>query len=80
MIDREVDDMIPSVQTIGGKAFDFCDMQELPVEPFNQSLRRALLYARYNPELTPDGLEQLGIRDAKVEALLRMISRLPKTL
>ena len=41
---------------------------------------RAFLSARYNPELTPDGLEQLGIRNFKLEDLLRMGLATPENI
>jgi hypothetical protein len=49
-IDREIGDLIPR------------DEEGTPV-PLSQDLGKAFLYARYNAELTPEGLADLGLPD-----------------
>ncbi|MGA8730681.1 MAG: patatin-like phospholipase family protein [Terracidiphilus sp.] len=80
VIDREVGDMIPRVKQPGGKYLTFDERQALPIRPLSEGLGRAFLYARYNPELTQGGLEQLGIRDFKLEDLLRMDLATPENI
>jgi hypothetical protein len=55
-LDREVGDLVP--RGADGK----------PI-PLDTNLGRAFLYARYNAELTREGLEALGLADVSVEAV-----------
>jgi hypothetical protein len=58
-IDRELGDMIPR------------DDQGRPV-PLGQDLQRHFLYARYNADLSAEGLTALGISDVDREAVRRL--------
>ena len=80
VIDREVGDMIPRVKGSQEKYLTFEERQALPVIPLSEDRGRAFLYARYNPELTAKGLDELGICDYKLEELLRMDLATPENI
>ena len=44
----------------------------LPKIPLSVSQHKKFLYARYNPEFTPEGLKAIGITDYNLGDLLRM--------
>ncbi len=72
VIDRELGDMIPRE----GNEYDFkltpAERLALPKKPIAQGLGKAFLYARYNPELTEEGMAALGIQKYDLETLLKM--------
>jgi hypothetical protein len=72
VIDREVGDMIPREKAPTGVNLTFEQRQALPRIPLSEDKTKAFLYARYNPELTIDGLNELGIRDYNLDDLVRM--------
>ena len=80
VIDREVGDMIPRVRQPQDRYLTFTERQALPVRPLSDGLGRAFLYARYNPELTADGLRKLNICDFNLDDLLRMDLATPENI
>jgi hypothetical protein len=60
-MDREIGDMIPRNET-GEKI------------PLSQDLGRKFLYARYNADLSRDGLDDLGLNDIKPENVQKLDS------
>jgi hypothetical protein len=61
VLDREIGDMIP--RDADGK-----------VIPLNQDLGRRFLYARYNADLSREGLDALGLHDIKPENVQKLDS------
>jgi len=80
VIDREIGDMVPRQKAPQGANLTFDERQALPRLPLDQSLGRAFLYARYNPELTDAGLKQLGVGDYNLDDLLRMDLATPQNI
>jgi uncharacterized protein len=60
-IDREVGDLIPR------------DTAGAPI-PISQDCGRAFLYARYNAELTREGLDAMGLKDVKPDQVSKLDS------
>jgi hypothetical protein len=61
VLDREIADMIP--RDDGGNAI-----------PLSQNLGRRFLYARYNADLSREGLDAMGLHDIKPENIQRLDS------
>jgi predicted acylesterase/phospholipase RssA len=71
VIDREIGDMIPRVGA-NQPGLSLEERLALPLIPLSQSLGKQFLYARYNPEFTPEGLAAIGVTDYNLTDLLRM--------
>lgn len=71
VIDREIGDMIPRR---GGdkKGLSLEERLALPKVPLSEPQHKQFLYARYNPEFTPQGLNAIGVADYNLSDLLRM--------
>lgn len=72
VIDRELGDMVPRQ---GNECeFDLTLKQRLalPLKPLEEKLGKAFLYARYNAELTDEGMAQAGIDRYDLDTLLKM--------
>ena len=61
ILDREIGDMIP--RDAGGKMI-----------PLSQDLGRRFLYARYNADLSREGLNAMGLPDIKPENVQKLDS------
>lgn len=57
VIDREMIDLAPRELQ---REVSQDEILQAPVRPLSEDLGRAFLYARYNADLSPEGLEQLG--------------------
>ena len=69
VIDRELLDMVPRRGDDDGK---LTERLARPRVGLDQDLGRSFLYARYNVDLSDDGLARLGIRDVKAEDARKM--------
>jgi predicted acylesterase/phospholipase RssA len=72
IIDREVGDMIPREGDYGPRPLRLADRLATPKIPLDKPLGRAFRYARYNPELTDEGMKKLGVTDYNLSNLLKM--------
>jgi len=68
-LDNEVLDLIPREPT---DAVSTEDRNKAPVIPLSSDLGRKFLYARYNANLSKEGLEKLGITDVVANQIQRM--------
>lgn len=80
VIDREIGDMIPRQQGPKGTSLTFEQRQAQAKIPLTQNLGKAFLYARYDADLTDDGLKQLGISNYNLDDLLRMDLATPENI
>lgn len=71
VIDREIGDMIPRWGD-DTKGLSLENRLALPKIPLSEPQNKQFLYARYNPEVTPEGLDAIGITDYNLGDLLRM--------
>jgi predicted acylesterase/phospholipase RssA len=69
VIDRELLDMVPREGDDDGKLTERLGRARVPLE---KDLGRDFLYARYNVDLSDQGLANLGIRDIKAEDARKM--------
>ncbi len=76
-IDRELLDMVPRS---GGDAGTVQERLARPAIPLTTDLGRAFLYARYNVDLSPDGLAALGRRDVDSAAVQKMDNVTPENV
>jgi hypothetical protein len=69
VIDRELLDMVPRLGSDDGSA---TDRLSRPLVPLTQDLGRSFLYARYNVDLSDEGLQALGIEQGHSEEARKM--------
>jgi hypothetical protein len=77
VIDRELLDMIPRE---GSDEGSLQDRLSKPKIPLSQDCGRAFLYARYNADLSLEGLNALGIPDADPDAVSKMDNATPDNI
>jgi hypothetical protein len=76
-IDREVLDMIPRQ---GGVTGSVAERRKAPHLPLDQDLGRAFLYARYNVDLSDQGLTELGFGGIDKGAVRKMDNATPENI
>ena len=72
LIDSELLDMIPREGNEGDFRLTLAERLALPKKPLSEDLGKSFLYARYNAELTDEGMETLGIGKYDLDTLLKM--------
>jgi hypothetical protein len=79
VIDREIGDMIrrQGEHQVGLKLKERLALTKIPL---SQPLGKQFVYARYNPELTVEGLKDLGVTDYNLTQLLRMDLATPENI
>jgi hypothetical protein len=79
VIDREIGDMIrrQGDHQVGLKLKERLALSKIPL---SQPLGKQFVYARYNPELTVEGLKDLGVTDYNLTQLLRMDLATPENI
>ena len=75
VIDRELLDMIPRAGGDEGSVQDRLAREKVPL---STGLDRAFLYARYNVELSADGLRTLGFPDVEPKSVQKMDAATPE--
>jgi hypothetical protein len=77
VIDSELLDMIPRY---GDDSGSVAERRRQPLVPLTSDLGRAFLYARYNVDLSPDGLESLGMTGVNHEHVQKMDNAIPENM
>ena len=80
VIDRELGDMIPREGMPSKTPLSLGRRLALPLVPIGKRLGKQFLYARYNVELTDNGMRHLGVAEYNLENLLRMDLATPENI